>query len=43
MARCYASRDARFTPASLKSLSANSERLPITSLSFWRVIARRPD
>ena len=43
MARCYASLDARFTPVSPKPLKANSPTLPRASLSFWRVIAPRPD
>ena len=43
MARCCASRDARFTPASPKPLKANSPRSPKTSRSCWRVTAPRPD
>ena len=41
MARCCASRDARFMPASLKPLKANSRRLPRTSRNCWRVTAPR--
>ena len=39
MARCCASPDARFTPASPKLWSANSRRLPRASRSYWPVIA----
>ena len=40
-ARCCASRDARFMPASPKPSKANSPRLPRTSRSCWRVTALR--
>ena len=43
MARCSASRAARFTPASPKPLKANSPRSPRTSRNCWRVTATRPD
>ena len=42
MARCCASRDARFTPASPKLLRANSPKLPRASRNCWRVTAPRP-
>ena len=42
MARCCASRDARFTPVSPKPSKANSRRLPRASRSCWRVTAPRP-
>ena len=42
-ARCCASRDARFTPASPKLLKANSPRLPRAGRNCWRVTAPRPD
>ena len=42
MARCCASRDARFTPASPKPSKANSRRSPRTSRNCWRVTAPRP-
>ena len=42
MARCCASRDARFTPASPKPSKANSRRSPRTSRNCWRAIAPRP-
>ena len=41
MARCCASRDARFTPASPKPLKASLRRSPRTSRSCWRVTAPR--
>ena len=43
MARCCASRGARFTPVSPKHLKANSRRLPRPSRRSWRVTAPRPD
>ena len=42
MARCCASRDARFTPVSPKPLRASSPRSPRTSRSCWHVTAPRP-
>ena len=42
MARCCASRDARFTLASPKPSKANSRRLPRASRNCWRVTAPRP-
>ena len=42
MARCCASRDARFTPASPKPSRASSPRSPKVSRSCWRVTAPRP-
>ena len=41
MARCCASRDARFMPVSPKPLKANSPRSPRASRSCWRVTAPR--
>ena len=41
MACCCASRDARFTPVSLKPLKANSQRSPRASRSCWRVTIPR--
>ena len=43
MARCCASRGARFTPGSPKSSKASSPRSPRASRSCWRVTAPRPD
>ena len=42
MARCCASRDARFTPVSPKPLKASSPRLPRASPRSWRITAPRP-
>ena len=42
MARCCASRDARFMPASPKHSKASSPKSPRTSRSCWRVTAPRP-
>ena len=42
MARCCASRDARFTPALPKPSKANSPKSPRASRSCWRVTAPRP-
>jgi hypothetical protein len=42
MARCCASRDARFTPVSPKPLKANSPKSPKTSPNCWHVIAPMP-
>jgi predicted ATPase len=43
MARCCASRDARFTPVSPKPLKANSRRPRRASPRFWHITAPRPD
>ena len=42
MARCCASRDARFMPASPKPSKSNSPKSPRASRSCWRVTAPRP-
>ena len=41
MARCSATRDARFTPVSPKPLKPNSRKLPRTNQSCWRDTAPR--